>query len=142
MTREAVIVLMQRRTAALNAHDVPALGRLYSIDCRVESPMAAGVVHGRQAVGKVYAALFDAFPDLRFVPDMMVVDGEQVAVSGQLEGTYSGGFLGLPASGGKPIRVPVVTISTVHDDEIVTERRVYDFTGMLIQAGIFKAGPV
>ena len=27
MTREAVIVLMQRRTAALNAHDVPALGR-------------------------------------------------------------------------------------------------------------------
>lgn len=129
--------LMRQRTDAVNRHDIPALTGLYSADCRVESPMAGGVVTGRQAVGKVFTALFEAFPDVRFDPDIVLVDGGVVAASGWLTGTYTGGFMGLPPSG-NPIRLPIVSIATVVDGKIAAERRVYDLTGMLVQAGVLK----
>src|SRR5262245_33072544 len=135
MTREEVAALMARRTEAVNRHDVEALCALYAIDCTVESPLAAGTVQGRQAIGKVYQALFDAFPDLTLTPEMILVEGDSVAVSATLTGSYTGGFMGLPPSG-KPIRLPVVTVGTIVDGLIATERRVYDFTGMLVQAGV------
>lgn len=140
MTRDALAAVIKRRTDALNQHDVSALTELYSSDCVVESPMAAGTVRGRQAVAKVFQALFEAFPDLRFDRDIVLIDGNSVAVAGWLTGTYTGGFMELPPSG-KAIRVPVMTISTIADGLIAAERRVYDFTGMLVQAGVLKAKP-
>ena len=56
-------------------------------------------------------------------------------------GTDTGGFMGLPATG-KPFRLPIVILYTVADGLIVHERRIYDFTGMLVQVGILKAKPV
>ncbi len=138
MTRDEIVKLITRRTEALNRHDVPALSELYAVDCQVESPMAAGVLGGRQAVKKVYQALFDAFPDIIFAPDIIMVDGDRVTVSGWLTGAYTGGFVDLPPSG-KPIRLLAVIISTVADAQIIAERRIYDFTGMLVQAGVLKA---
>lgn len=140
MSRDEVAALLQRRTDALNEHDVEAITRLYSVGCTVESPLAAGTVQGRQAVAKVYQSLFDAFPDVNFAPDITVIEDNRFAVSGLLTGTYTGGFMGLEPSG-KPFRVPVVTIGTAEYGEIVSERRVYDFTGMLVQAGVLKARP-
>ncbi len=130
--------LIARRTDALNRHDAVTLSSLYAADCQVESPLAAGTVQGRQALAKVNQALFDAFPDVRFEPDMVLVDGPTVVASGRLTGTYTGGFMELPPNG-NVVTVPVVTISTARDGEIVFERRVYDFTGMLIQAGVLRA---
>ena len=130
--------LIERRNEAINRHDVDALVPLYSAECRIESPLAAGVVHGRQAMAKVYRTLFEAFPDIAFTPEMVLVDGDSVVVSGWITGTYSGGFMGLPPSG-RPVRLSAVTVSTIADGEIVAERRVYDLTGMLVQAGVLKA---
>jgi steroid delta-isomerase-like uncharacterized protein len=138
MGREAMQELIALRNEAINRHDVDALVPLYSAECRIESPLAAGVVHGRQALAKVYRTLFDAFPDIAITPEMLLVDGDSVVVSGWITGTYSGGFMGLPPSG-KTVRLSVVTISTIEDGQIVAERRVYDFTGMLVQAGVLKA---
>ena len=138
MTRSEITDLMQRRTEALNQHDVLALSLLYSPDCQVESPMAAGLLEGRQAVKKVYTALFEAFPDITFTPDTLLIDDHRATVSGWLHGSYTGGFVDLPPSG-KPIRLLAVIISTLADGHIVAERRIYDFTGMLIQAGVLRA---
>jgi len=130
--------LLQRRTDAINRRDATALGAVYALDCQVESPLAAGLVHGRHALTKVNQALFTAFPDVEFHPDIITVDGSTMTASGWLTGTYTGGFMGLPPSG-KPIRVPIAIISKVVDGEIAFERRVYDFTGMLVQAGMLRA---
>jgi steroid delta-isomerase-like uncharacterized protein len=140
MTREEVAAIIKRRTDALNSHDVDAVTAIYSKGCTVESPLAAGTLQGRQAIAKVYQSLFDAFPDLNFAPEVVLIEGDAFSVSAILTGTSTGGFMGLPPSG-KPIRVPVVTVGTVSDGEIATERRVYDVTGMLVQAGVLKARP-
>ncbi len=140
MTRDAIAALIAQRTDALNRHDVAALCDLYAVDCTVHSPMAAGTVKGRQAIRKVYEALFDAFADISYEVERIVIEGNRVAVSGTLRGTSTGGFMGLPASG-KAFTVPIVTVGLVAEGVITEERRVYDFTGLLVQAGVLRARP-
>ncbi len=140
MTREQIADLVARRTDAMNRHDLDGVLKVYAPDCVVESPMAAGSVHGGQALAKVHQTLFDAFPDLTLTLDTIVIDGNHVAVSYAMNGTHTADFMGLAPSG-KPFHVPVIAVSTVADGFIVAERRVYDFTGMLIQIGVLKARP-
>jgi steroid delta-isomerase-like uncharacterized protein len=137
MTRDQILDFTERRKDALNRHDVIGLAALYAADCVVESPLAAGTIYGRQAVTKVHERLFEAFPDLQFDQDHVLIDGDKAAVGGTLTGNYTGGFLGLPPSG-KPIRVPLAVIFRVADGEIVFERRIYDFTGMMMQIGVLQ----
>jgi steroid delta-isomerase-like uncharacterized protein len=140
VTRDEILAVIRRRTAAINRHALGELAALYAADCVIESPLAAGTVEGRQAVTKVHQALFDAFPDLSIAEDRVLIDGDQAAVTGVVAGTYTGGFMGLAPSG-NPIRFQVVMVMTFRDGLIVSERRIYDFTGMLVQAGVLKARP-
>jgi hypothetical protein len=45
------------------------------------------------------------------------------------------------APSGKPAVIPIVILSKVDNGQIVYERRVYDFTGLLVQIGVLKAKP-
>jgi predicted ester cyclase len=99
-------------------------------------------VHGRHAIEEVYRAWFIAFPDVAFSADeALLIDGDRVAQRLTTTGTDSGGFLGLPPTG-KAFKVPLVALCTMADHQIVHERRIYDFTGMLIQIGVLKAKPI
>jgi steroid delta-isomerase-like uncharacterized protein len=140
MTREDVVDLFTRRQVAFNRKDVAALAALYTIDCRVESPLAAGLVQGRQAVSKIHERLFAAIPDLSLTSDQILVDGDQAVEAMTMTGTYTGGFMGLPPSG-KPLKVPVVLMCRFDPGLIAHERRIYDFTGMLVQIGVLKTRP-
>lgn len=140
MTGDEIRALFERRQDAINGRDLTSLAALYALDCSVESPLAAGTVQGRQAVTKIHQALFDALPDLRFSQEQILVDGEQAVQIATMTGTYTGGFMGLPPSG-KPLKVPIVVICRFEDGLIAQERRIYDFTGMLVQIGVLKARP-
>ena len=58
-----------------------------------------------------------------------------------MTGTNKGGFMDLPPTGNR-VSIPVVLIFTLKDGKIVEEQRVYDFTGMLVQAGVLKTKPL
>ena len=45
------------------------------------------------------------------------------------------------AGRGKHFRVPAVFLYELQGDKIIRERRIYDFTGMLVLIGILKARP-
>jgi predicted ester cyclase len=80
------------------------------------------------------------FPDVQFTVVDLLVDENRVVWSIEVHGTDTGGFLGLPPTG-KPFRVPVICLCTIRDGLISHERRIYDFTGMLVQIGVLKAKP-
>jgi predicted ester cyclase len=42
---------------------------------------------------------------------------------------------------GKSFRVPAVFLYELKDGQIVRERRIYDFTGLLMQVGLLEARP-
>ena len=140
MTREALAELVGRWQQARSDHDVDALIAFYASDCIVESPLAAGRVQGRDANAKVYRAFFEAFPDLAFQVEELIIDGDRVVEVGTARGTDAGGLMGMAPSG-KPFVIPIVFLSKVANGQIVYERRVYDFTGLLVQIGVLKARP-
>ena len=140
MTREEIGALLARWQEAMAAHDVNALAALYAKDCVVESPMAAGTVHGREANAQILCTFFQAFPDITFNLEELLIDGDRVVQVGTLTGTDTGGLMGMVPSG-RPAVIPIVYFSKVANGEIVYERRVYDFTGMLVQIGVLKARP-
>jgi steroid delta-isomerase-like uncharacterized protein len=139
LTREQIEAMFARRQEALDNLDVAALSADYAEDCVVESP-AAGTLQGAWAVDNARRAWFEAFPDLTFRTDRLVIDGNTVVQIATLEGTDIGGFMGLPPSG-KTFRVPAVFTYQLQNGKIVREQRVYDFTGLLVQIGTLKAKP-
>jgi predicted ester cyclase len=101
----------------------------------------AGTVHGAAAVAQVWMAWFAAFPDVAIVTEDLLIEDDRAVWLIRMSGTDTGGFMGLPPTN-KPFTVPVVLTYTLKDGKVVYERRIYDFTGMLIQIGVHKAKPV
>ena len=139
MTREDILAIFEQRQAAWIRRDVDALASLHAEDGVVESLMA-GTVRGRSAIGDVYRAWFAAFPDVVITSDDLLIDGLRAAHFMTHAGTDSGGFMGLPPTG-RPFRLPIVHLHEFRDGHIARERRIYDFTGLLVQIGVLKAKP-
>ncbi|HEU4688670.1 MAG TPA: ester cyclase [Vicinamibacterales bacterium] len=139
MTRQQVLELFKRRENAYEDLDAAALARDYVDDAVIESP-AAGVHQGREAAERALQAVFTAFLDLTVTIEHLIIDGDNVASVLTLEGTHIGDFLGLPPTG-KRFQMPAVFFYQLEDGKIMRERRIYDFTGLLLQIGILKAKP-
>lgn len=139
MTREQIVAFFDRRQEATDNLDAAAMTAQYAEDCVVESP-SAGTLRGPAEVEKATRAWFDAFPDLKIQRELLVIDGNRAVQVVMLEGTDIGGFMGLPPQG-RTFRVPTVLIYEFKNGQIARERRIYDFTGVLVQVGVLKAKP-
>ena len=69
-----------------------------------------------------------------------LIDSDRVAQIGTLTGTDTGGLMGISPTD-KAFRLPIVILYTVADGQILHERGIYDFTGLLLQIGLLKAKP-
>ncbi len=136
MTPEEVQAFVHRYIEYQQAHDAEALARLFTVDATVESP-SVGTHRGRDAIEQGYRRWFASFPDLEFTPEGIVVEESAVSLAFRNSGTHQGEFLGLPATG-KRMEFRGVFLQQLRDDHIVHERRIYDFTGLLIKLGLLK----
>jgi predicted ester cyclase len=140
MTRDQIVALMQRRHAAWDARDASGLAATHADKGVVVSP-TGGVLEGRDEVERVYRLWFSAFPDIGYVDNEILIDGDRVVEIARFAGTHAGEFFGVPPTG-RRVEVQVVVVMTVADGLVVEERRIYDFTGFLVQVGVLKAKPV
>jgi steroid delta-isomerase-like uncharacterized protein len=140
LTRTQIEAIFARRIKDHQNLDVEGLLADYADNCVVESP-TGGTHTGRAAIKKTIQAWFDGFPDLKIKTDGLYIDGNNVTWVMTVEGTDVGGFLGVPATG-KRFKIPIVFLYEFKGRKIVRERRVYDFTGLLVQIGVLKAKPV
>lgn len=89
--------------------------------------------------GDVWAAQMvrRAFPDLRFVPDLVISDGEYVAGRWTMTGTNTGplDLLGLPPTG-RPVTMSGQEIFRASDGRFVEVFHQEDLPGMLAQLGL------
>lgn len=138
MTRDEVAAMFERRREAFDRQDVAALAADYAIDCVIESP-SGGTHQGQAAAAQVLRAVFDAL-DVKMHQLSLIIDGDTVAQVFTIEGQGVGQFLGLPPTG-KSFKVPGVFLYDLRNGKIVRERRIYDFTGMLVQVGLLKVKP-
>ena len=139
MTRDEIHALLVRRLAAWRARDAAALTSLHAHSGVVASP-TCGVLEGREEIQRIYRVWLAAFPDLTTHEDAQLIDGDRAVVIQRFSGTHAGEFFGLPAIG-RHVEVTLAFVLTFRDGLITEERRIYDFTGLLVQVGVLKAKP-
>jgi steroid delta-isomerase-like uncharacterized protein len=141
MTRAEAVAFFEEQQREWTSRDADALTRRYTADGTIISPMFR-TVQGRDAIHQSYRSLFTTFPDWEYVGDAPLVDGDRIAQPFVVHATHSGEFFGLPGSG-RAFDITGIRIFEIRDGLIAWERRLYDFTGLLIQLGVLrgKAAP-
>jgi steroid delta-isomerase-like uncharacterized protein len=141
MTRAEIVAMFERRQEAWRRHDAHALAMDHAVDSTVRSAVA-GLVEGREKIEKIYRHWMDAFTDLEFEQQALIIDGDSAALVWKVTGTHTGSdFMGVAATG-RRIEVAGVVVYELREGQIVHDRRFYDVTGILVQAGVLKAKPV
>jgi len=141
MTRDDIVAMFERRQEALARLDAQALAGDHTEDSVLESPFAGKATTGREAIAAVYESYFKAFGDISFTQEDLLVDGDRVALIERVSGTDTGGVMGM-APTGRRISYQIAILYELRDGRIARERRVYDFTGVLLQIGALKAKPI
>jgi len=139
MTRDEVLGLFERRESAWRDRDAATLAAHHTKDGVVVSP-TGGVLEGRADIEHIYRVWFTAFPDITFTTEDLIVDGDRVALLCRIAGTHLGEFFGVGATG-RRIEISGAFIYRLENGLIAHERRVLDFTGLLVQVGVLRAKP-
>ena len=139
MTRDEILALVKRREAAWTARDPGALAATHAGHGTVISPFG-GVQEGRPEIDRIYRQWFSAFPDIVLHQDDLLIDGDRAVLVGRMSATHAGDFFGLAPSG-RHFEAQIAFVFAFADGFVLEERRIYDFTGLLVQVGVLKAKP-
>lgn len=139
MTRQEIVKFFDGQKEAWLTRDAIALGAFHAEQGTIESPMF-GPRQGRQAIADTYRALFTTFPDWDFRGEELLIDGDRVAQPFSATATHVGTFMGIDGTN-RRFKIQGVRLFTMADGLVQHERRMYDFTGLLIQIGILRGKP-
>jgi len=139
MTREQIVSVTQAMQRAWNARDPVALAAVHAEDGVVHSPMF-GEVHGRAEIERTYGEMFRGFADWSFEGQELIIDGNRAAQAFTATATHTSELFGVEATQRK-FKVQGVLVFEMRDGKVQSERRLYDFTSLLLQVGVLKAKP-
>ncbi|MGD0910890.1 MAG: ester cyclase [Terracidiphilus sp.] len=106
----------------------------------VELDPLPGQEQGREGLKAVIHALRSAFPDMHWVVNEMVAEGEKVVTRFVWTGTHHGVFLGIPATGNR-VEVKGVVIDRLENGKMADSRILMDTMGLMQQLGVIPAPP-
>jgi uncharacterized protein (TIGR02246 family) len=139
MDAQAVRAVIERYVEVSKRRDPVALASFHTLDGVVESPMYATRC-GRSSIEEAYRAFFTSFPDATQTIDALVVEPPRVALFTTIAATHVNEFFGLPGTG-RRIEFRTGQQIDMQEGLMAHVRRVYDFTGLLVQVGVLRAKP-
>lgn len=93
-------------------------------------------LHGlEEGVKKPISMQRTAFPDIHFVVEDIIAEGNMVAHRWTATGTHKGEIMGIPPTG-KKVKMTGIVISRIADGKIVEDWSESDKLGMLQQLGV------
>ena len=140
MTREELQETARRYVEAWQRRDPPAIAQYHALNGVAESPIYA-TLRGRKAIEDASRAFFTSFPDATMTIDAVVVDSPRIAMFTTVNATHVNEFFGMPGTN-RHIEFRNARLLEMDADGLIAyERRIYDFTGLLVQVGILRAKP-
>src|SRR5262245_4167215 len=139
MTREQIVNMTQTMQRAWNARDAAALAAWHAEDSVVHSPIF-GTVRGCADIQRSFEDFFRAFADVTFEGQELIIDGNRCAQVFVVEASHTSELFGVEATH-RRFKIHGVIVFEVRDNKIISERRMYDFTSLLVQLGVIKAKP-
>jgi predicted ester cyclase len=140
MTRAAIEQWLTDHQAGFLARSPDALAMTHAPEGTFESP-AHGLVSGRDAIREVYAYWYTAFPDFTLTWGAPVIDPPRAAVFWKFGGTTTGPFFG-DVKPGTAVKVLGAAEYAFGEQGIVAVRHIFDFSQMLVAAGVLKIKPI
>lgn len=133
-----------KKVVAAFVEDVINQGRidraddLVALDFVELDPMP-GQQQGREGLKDVICVMRAAFPDLHWVVDEVVAEGDKVVSRFTWTGTHRATFLGIPSTD-KKVTVKGVVIDRLVDGKMADSRILMDTLGMMQQLGVVPRG--
>lgn len=121
----------------LNNGELTVGEELFAVDA-VDHAAFPGQVSGREGFKQAVQFMHGAFPDIHYVIDDIVAEGDRVATRWTLRGTHSGEFFGVPATGNQ-VTVEGIHILRFANGQIVECWEVWDRLSMLQQLGVIPS---
>jgi steroid delta-isomerase-like uncharacterized protein len=119
----------------LSSGDLDGFAGLLSDDF-IEHEETPGLEPNKAGVLQFFTMYRAAFPDLKFEPEQLFVNGDTVSAYARVTGTQTGEFMGIPATG-KSIDVHCVDIVRFGEDGVGREHwGVFDAMTMMQQLGV------
>jgi steroid delta-isomerase-like uncharacterized protein len=138
VARAELKAIVERFAETWQRRDSAGLAGHHAPDGVAESPMYA-TLRGRKAIEDAYRAFFTSFPDATFAVENVVVDPPYVVLFSTVNATHQNDFFGLPGTN-RHIEFRMSRLMRLNDDGLIEfERRIYDFTGLLVQLGVLRA---
>jgi steroid delta-isomerase-like uncharacterized protein len=94
-------------------------------------------VRGPEGVREVVEMLFSAFPDAQVDLEVIVAEGDRIAMRITASGTHEGMFMGIEPTG-EQMEVEVMSFQRIEDGKAVEEWQIVDTLGMLQQLGVVE----
>jgi steroid delta-isomerase-like uncharacterized protein len=104
----------------------------------VELDPLPGQQQGREGLKQVIAAIRTAFPDIHWVIEEMVGEGDKAFSRFTWHGTHRSEFFGVPATG-REIAVKGMVVDRVVAGKMVDSRILMDGLGMMTQLGVIPS---
>ena len=123
---------------AFLARDVEWMERHIHADFVRNDPGLPFEVKGPAGVARLHDVLMPAFPDMRLPLLDFVAEGEKVLVRLRVQGTHTGAF-GDMAATGLPIDIGVLDLFQIRDGVLIEHWALLDNLGMLKQLGAVPA---
>ena len=95
---------------------------------------------GRKAIEEAYRAFWTSFPDATYELEAIVIEPPHMAAFTTVTATHMNDFFGLPGTK-RRIEIRGSRLLRMDGELIMHERRIYDFTGVLVQVGVLRAKP-
>ena len=140
MTPDDLRISVQKYVDVWKARDPKTIALFHAPEGLVES-LTYAMLRGRQAIEEAARAFFKSFPDATFDLEAIVVEAQRVAIFTRISATHVNEFFGLPGTNRHIEFRSAQLLETDGQGLIVHERRVYDYTGLLVQIGVLKAKP-
>jgi len=98
-------------------------------------PTVDGQGVGPKAYRRHVERFVTGLPDLKFIVDDTISEGDKMVVAWTITGTHKGEFLGVPPTN-KKVMFSGITIHQIADGKIVETTVIWDGLGLLKQLGI------
>ena len=115
---------------AWNGHDIDRILSLYALDHHGEDVSQAYPIQGHQGIGRVVSAIFQAFPDLSFTNEELIIQDDRLAIAWVMRGTHQGMVMNIPPTR-RPVRVRGSSFFTVNNGKIARSLHIWDVAGLL-----------
>ena len=123
---------------AFLARDTQWMERHIHADFVRNDPGLPFEVRGPAGVAQLHDALLPAFPDMQLPLQDFVAEGEKVLVRLRVQGTHTGAFGDLAATG-RQIDIGVLDLFQIRDDVLIAHWALLDNLCMLKQLGALPA---